>query len=257
MNLKKVTVVAKYTFLETIKSKLLLNIVFLACALAFISYIASSLTYGAPEKIALDVGLGLTSIATKVIAIFYGVGIIQQEIETRTIYLVLSRPVRKVEYFFGRLSGLSLMLLLNVFLVGGFALISYLFLGGMLTTLMLWTLFFTFFEALLLLLLVVICALFCSKVLAILLSITFYVAGYIAQDLLTSNTFVREGFFQPLLKLATLVLPNFSRLNLKDFLLYEQTLPQGYISSSTWYAIIFIIAFLIIGSILINKKSLD
>ncbi len=257
MNFKKISIVAKYTFLETVKSKLLLNIVFMAVAIALVSYIASALTYGTPDKIALDVGLGLTSIGVKVIAIFYGVGIIQHEIDTRTIYLVLSRPLRKVEYFLGRLSGLGLMLFLNVLLVGAFALIAYLFLGGQLSVLMVWTLLFTFLEALILLLLVVICALFSSKVLAILLSISCYVAGYIAHDLLLLNTFAQEGYFKPLLKLVTLVLPDFSRLNLKDYLLYEQTVPQGYLTSAGVYGSLFIIAFLIIGSILINKKSLD
>ena len=96
--MKKIIIVARYTFSEAVKSKILLNIIFLGIAFLLSSYIASELTFGTPEKTSLDIGLGLTSIAIKIIAIFYGVNIIQSEIENRSIYLVLSRPITKVQY---------------------------------------------------------------------------------------------------------------------------------------------------------------
>lgn len=256
MNAKKVFVIAHYTFLETVKSKLLLGVVFLALALCFVSYIASALTYGSPEKVALDVGLGLTSLAAKVIAIFYGVGIIQHEIENRTIYLILSRPVTKVQYLFGRLFGMGMMLMLNVVILGVFSLVAYLLMGGSIDSLMLWTLLFTFFESLLLLLLVVVFSLFSSKVLAILLAISSYVAGFSAHTLIESQQLSSE-FLKNTLKIISFILPDFSRLNLKDYLLYQQELPIEFFVNSTLHSLFFMLSLLFIGSILMRTKSLD
>lgn len=255
--MKKIFIVAQYTFSEAIKSKLLLNVVFIGCALLLSSYVASELAYGSPEKIALDIGLGLTSIAVKFIAVFYGVNIIQNEIENRSIYLILSRPITKIQYFLGRTLGMSSLLFLNVIILGPFSIALFLIMGGSLDALMAWTLLFTFFESLLLLLVVVVCSLFCSKVLAILLGVTSYVAGYVSTSLLESNEFAKETFFKEVLKFVNVALPNFSRLNLSDHLLYVQEIQLSTLLATLGHSICFIIALLVAGSALMRAKSLD
>lgn len=255
--MKKIAVVAKYTFIEALKSKLLLNVVFLGLALGCISYVAAELTYGEAQKISLDIGLGLISLALKVIAVFYGVGIIQHEIETRSIYLVLSRPIRKSAYLIGRLLGMSVMLLLNVMILGPFAILMYVVLGGDIQSLMIWTLVFSFLESLLLLLIVVVCSLFCSKVLAILLSISAYVAGYVSSSLLESNRFADTFVFRMILKTVDTVLPNFSRLNLKDYVLYQQSIDPSVLWGNLLYTALFMIVFVAIGSFIIEQKNFD
>lgn len=255
--MRKIVVVAKYTFIEALKSKLLLNVIFLGLALGFISYVASELTYGEAQKISLDIGLGLISIALKIIAIFYGVGIIQHEIETRSIYLVLSRPIRKSYYLIGRLLGMSLMLLLNVLILGPFAILMYVLLGGEVQSLMIWALVFSFLESLLLLLIVVVCSLFCSKVLAILLSISAYVAGYVSGSLLESNRFADTFVFRTILKIIDTTLPNFNRLNLKDYVLYQQTIDSTILWSNLLYTGAFVVIFVLIGSFIIEQKNID
>lgn len=255
--MKKIFLIGKYTFLEAIKSRLLLNVLFLGVGLLITSYIASELTYGVPEKISLDMGLGLISLTSKVIALFYGVGILQNEIENRTIYLIISRPVSKIQYFLGRISGMSLILLLNIILLGPFSLGLFYFLGGKITSLMVWTLFFTFVESFLLLLIVVVCSLFCSKVLSILFGISSYILGYVTSSLLSSNPFAKEGLFNVVLKISSFILPNFSRLNLKDYVMYEQELDANILFSSLVHAGFYATALLILGSLLMKSKSLD
>lgn len=255
--MNKVLIVARYTFSEAVKSKILLNIVFLGLAFLLSSYVASELTYGTPEKTSLDIGLGLTSIAVKIIALFYGVNIVQSEIETRSIYLVLSRPITKVQYFLGRLMGMSAILFVNVFLLGAISISLYYILGGTIDSLMLWTIFFSFVESLLLLLIVVTCSLFSSKVLSVLLGISAYISGYVSTTLLESNQFVKTGWFNFILKFLNTSLPNFSRLNLKDFIIYEQNIDSSTLFATLGHASLFIVIYLILGSFLMKNKSLD
>lgn len=255
--MKKLIVVAKYTFYEAIKSRLLANVIFLGAAIILSSFVASELTYGRPEKVAIDIGLGLTSIALKVIAIFYGVGIIQQEIESRSIYLVLSRPISRTEYFLGRFVGMALLLLVNIIALGPFSLLSFSMLGGSVDTVMLWTLVFMYLESVLLLLVVVVLSLISSKVIAILVAISIYVSGYVTEALLESNSFAQKGLINALLKAGSMILPNFSRFNLKDLVIYEAILPIDYALKTLVYAGIYTVALIGIGSFLINKKNLD
>ena len=255
--MKKILIVARYTFSEAVKSKILLNIIFIGLAFLVSSYVASEITFGAPEKTSLDIGLGLTSIAVKIIALFYGVSIIQNEIETRSIYLVLSRPISKIEYFLGRVLGMSAILFVNVFLLGVISISLYLILDGNMSILIFWTIFFSFIESLLLLLIVVVCSLFSSKVLSILLGISTYICGYVAPTLLESNQFVTTGWFKSILKLVNTILPNFSRLNLKDFILYEQNISTNVLLASIGHAFLFIVIYLVLGSLLMKNKSLD
>src|SRR5690606_19869137 len=253
----KLLVVAKYTFYEAVKSRLLVNVLFLGAAIILSSFIASELTYGNPEKVALDIGLGLTSIVLKVISVCYGVGIIQQEIENRSIYLVLSRPISRSEYFLGRIIGMSLLLLVNLLALGPFSIMSFSVLGGDIDSLMIWTLFFMYLESVMLLLVVVVLSLFCSKVVSILVSISIYIAGYVTESLLSSTTFAQEGLINSLLKLSQAVLPNFSRLNLKDLVLYETGLSTEYTLSTTVFSLVYMIGLVGIGSVLIGKKNLE
>lgn len=255
--MKKILIVARYTFSEAVKSKILLNIIFLGLAFLLSSYVASELTYGTPEKTSLDIGLGLTSIAVKIIALFYGVSIIQSEIETRSIYLVLSRPISKVQYFLGRILGMSTILFVNVLILGLISISLYCFLGGQIDSLMYWTIFFSFVESLILLLIVVTCSLFSSKVLSVLLGISAYISGYVASTLLESNQFVKSGWFNVVLEFLNSTLPNFSRLNLKDFILYQQNISIDVLMATLGHALLFIIIYLVLGSFLMKNKSLD
>lgn len=253
----KILIVARYTFNEAVKSKILLNIIFLGLAFLLSSYVASELTYGSPEKSSLDIGMGLTSLAVKIIAIFYGVSILQNEIDNRSIYLVLSRPISKVEYFLGRTLGMSSILLINVFLLGALSLVLYVALGGTIDRLMFWSLFFSFIESLLLLLIVLICSLFSSKVLSVLLGISSYVCGYASVTLLESNQFASKGIISSLLSLMQYILPNFSRLNLKDYLIYKQSIPTEVLIYTLLHATLFVFIYISIGSFLMKNKSLD
>ncbi len=255
--MKKVLIVAQYTFGEAVKSKVLLNVIFLGLAFLLTSYIASELTYGIPEKTSLDIGLGLASIAVKIIALFYGVNIIQSEIETRSIYLVLSRPISKVQYFLGRILGMSLILFINVVLLGSISISLYYILGGDVSPLMFWSILFSFIESLILLLIVVTCSLFSSKVLSILLGISAYISGYISSALLESNHFASTGLFSIALKSLSTILPNFSRLNLKDFILYEQNISSSVLIATLGHSFLFCLIYLVLGSLLMKRKSLD
>jgi len=105
--MKNILTIAKFTFIEVYRSKIMLGVVFLALGMLIMTMVASAFAYGAPDKVALDFAIGMMSVANLLIAIFLGVTLISKEIESRTLYMVLSRPISRFAFLLGKIFGLS------------------------------------------------------------------------------------------------------------------------------------------------------
>ena len=128
--IQKITTISYYTAKEIIKSKILLNTLIIGVGLFIATYVAYNFTYGAPDRVALDFGLGTLSLSTVGIALFIGAGILSNEIDSRTVYLVISRPVSRSSFLLGKLIGLFIVLALNVLILSTITLSLYFFIGG-------------------------------------------------------------------------------------------------------------------------------
>jgi Cu-processing system permease protein len=106
--------VAINVFKESVRDKVLYNLVVFAVLLISISFLLGQLAAGQDIKIIKD--LGLASIATfgLLIAVFIGIGLVWKEVEKRSIYSLLSKPLRRSQFVLGKYAGLVLTLLVNV-----------------------------------------------------------------------------------------------------------------------------------------------
>jgi ABC-2 type transport system permease protein len=144
LSAKKMNIVAKNTFIELYKSKILLNVLFLGAALLLVTFVAYQFTYGEPERIALDFGLSTLSLSSVGIALFLGVSLISKELESRTVYMVISRPVKRTEFILGKIIGFLSILVLNIMILALLTLSVFLFSGGSYDGLITWTIFLYF-----------------------------------------------------------------------------------------------------------------
>src|SRR6478752_3328825 len=78
------------------------------------SYLIGQLTAGQDVKIIKDLGLASISIFGLLIAVFIGIGLVWKEMEKRSIYTLLSKPVRRGEFVVGKYIGLILTLFINL-----------------------------------------------------------------------------------------------------------------------------------------------
>lgn len=117
--LLRMTAVARVTFWEIIREKVLYNIVIFTVLLLGMGVLASRLTSGHPERIVLDFGVSAVSIASMMIALFGGATLLPREFERRTLYVALSKPVTRPQFVFGKFVGLALVSALNVMLLCG------------------------------------------------------------------------------------------------------------------------------------------
>jgi ABC-type transport system involved in multi-copper enzyme maturation permease subunit len=249
--------VARYTFVELYKSKILINVALLSFALLFFTYIASEFSYGNSVKIALDFGQGLAGLSAVAIAIFMGVNLITKEIENRTVYMVLSRPINRGAFLFGRLLGMSALLIINVLIVLFFSYTLYFFLGGKFDDLLVWSTIFTCLEALIVLQVVVLFSLITNQILSVINTITVFVLGHAigaAQDIKFVSA---RPMLSKFIDVYSYVFPDFSRINIKDFLIYNKTLEFDYLFGALSYGVTYLMVILLLSVLIFKNKNLD
>jgi ABC-type transport system involved in multi-copper enzyme maturation permease subunit len=253
----KTLTIAYYTFKELFKSKVLYGVFFIGLAILISVYIASEFTYGASIRVAIDVGLGLLSLSSLGIALFLGVGLISKEIESRTVYIIVSRPVSRFQFISGKILGLMAILFLNILILTSMIVASTYLLDAKFEGLLLWSVFFTFIESFLLLLIVVFFSLITNNIMSAIYSIVLLLVGHIIVDT-QEIVFVKMlPALGQVLKFYHYVLPGFYKLNIKDFVIYKQSLPAEYLLGSAAYGATYSAFVFCLIIFLFNRKNLD
>lgn len=253
----KIFIVSKYTFKEIFKSKILINVFFIGLALMVLTYVATEFTYGVPHRVALDVGLGTLSLSALTISLFLGVTLLSKEIDSRTVYMIISRPVPRYAFILGKLLGLMGIQSINVLILGSFTFVATLLMGGEITPLFFWCILFTFLESLMLLLLVVLASLFTNNIISVIIAVVFLVLGHAIHDTQQLLFVKTNPILETILSFYHFILPAFYKLNLKDFILYNKTLEPTYLFMNFTYGILYS-GFLLSSIVFVfNRKNLD
>ena len=122
---------AANVFRESVRDKVLYNLVFFAVLLIVASYLIGQLTAGQDIKIIKDLGLAATSVFGLFIAVFIGIGLVSKEVERRSIYALLAKPIDRWQLVVGKYAGLALTLAVNIAVMAAaqYAVLGYMRLG--------------------------------------------------------------------------------------------------------------------------------
>src|SRR3989304_5741098 len=112
--LRKIGYVALNTYRETVRDKVLYNLVLFALLMIGSSYVLGAISVYQEIKVIKDLGLASISIFGMVIAIFIGIGLVSKEIDKRTLYGILPKPISRSQFLLGKYFGLCLTLLVNL-----------------------------------------------------------------------------------------------------------------------------------------------
>jgi ABC-type transport system involved in multi-copper enzyme maturation permease subunit len=112
--MRSALLVARHVFKDSVRDKVLYAIVAFAILLMATSYLIGQLTAGQDVKIIKDLGLAAMSLFGLFIAIFIGIGLVAREIERRSIYALLAKPVGRPAFVVGKYLGLVATLFVNL-----------------------------------------------------------------------------------------------------------------------------------------------
>src|SRR5260370_39078039 len=117
--MSRVGVVALNTFREAVRDRVLYNLVFFALVMIAASILVGQVSIGIEEMVIVTLGLSAISVIGLLIAVFIGVGLVSKEMDKRTLYELLAKPVRRWEFLLGKFGGLGLTLAVNTAAMAG------------------------------------------------------------------------------------------------------------------------------------------
>jgi Cu-processing system permease protein len=112
--MRAIVVIAGGVFRDSIRDRIAYNLVFFAVLLIAASVLLAQLTAGQDVKIIKDLGLAASSAIGVLISIFFGIGLVTKEVERRSVYSLLSKPVTRSQFIVGKYLGLVITLLINL-----------------------------------------------------------------------------------------------------------------------------------------------
>lgn len=254
--MSRVTAIAFHTYRETVRDKVLYNLVLFALLMIGSSYVLGQISIYQESKIIKDLGLASISIFGMVIAIFIGIGLVYKEIDKRTLYALLPKPVSRVQFLLGKYFGLCFTLFVNVSImsVGLFALLFAM--SGEVEPRLLQAIFLIYVQLALLTALAMLFSTFTTPVLSGIFTGFFYVAGHFATDLKNFDALVGHSWASSLTGAVYYLIPNFRNFDVKAQVVAGTSVSAAQFLLATAYGVAYTALLLILASVVFSRRNL-
>ncbi|MEJ2110039.1 MAG: ABC transporter permease [Acidobacteriota bacterium] len=217
--MSRILVIARNTFRENIRDKVLYNLILFALIMILSSLLIGQLSLGNEVKIILDLGLASISIFGMLIAVFLGIGLVYKEIDKRTIFALLAKPVHRYEFILGKYLGLLYTLFVNVIVMAIGLELAILYHGtvswdGLLRLVP--AVFLIFLSLALVTAIALLFSTFSTPALSALFTFFLWVIGHFSRDLLRFSEISESGFVKWICSIAYYVIPNLTIFKIVD-----------------------------------------
>jgi ABC-type transport system involved in multi-copper enzyme maturation permease subunit len=249
--------IAANTFRETIRNKILYAILAFALLVIGMTNFLADLSFGELTRIIADVGLASIHLFGVVIAVFIGITLVSQEVERKTIYLILSKPVPRWEFIVGKALGLSLTLALITFVMAAvlFSVHAGYRHGGKAETGIFIASAGIYMELVLLTCLASLFSTFTTPVLSAMFTLSMFLIGHVTRDLL----FFGGQSPSPVVRTTTqgiyYLLPNLEYFNWKNDVVYGQVRSLAPLLPAVGYMFAYCAAVLAVACLLFARKD--
>ena len=251
--------IAFNTFREAVRERVLYNLVFFALLMVSSALLFGGISIGVERLFLINLGLTSISLFGVLIAIFLGIGLVFKEIEKRTLYTMLSRPVRRWEFIVGKFFGLAGTLVVNTFFmaVGFYAVLFYLARSFSATdAYLLVALYFIVLQFLMVTALALLFSTFSSPVLSAVFAFALFIAGSFAEDLRAFAAMSDVATTRWLTTAAAYLVPNFSALNVISSVAHGQPVAGALVLGNTLYALFYAGAVLFASILIFEYRNL-
>jgi len=248
--------IALNTFKEAIRNRLYFLFIFFALFFLFSSRILSLLTVGDDIKVMKDIGLATLSLFQSLIALFIGADLIFKEMEKKTIYNILSKPVGRCEFLLGKYLGVAITLFVNILFMG-FVFITYLLLNkGKFEIAFLIALFLIYIESLIISSFSILFSTFSTPILSFVFTFFIYIIGHVSFGLWTLIERVKRPFEKYLTLAIYYILPNLENFNLRNEIVNVGSIPEVFVIRAIFYGILYGSAIFFLSLFIFQKRDL-
>jgi ABC-type transport system involved in multi-copper enzyme maturation permease subunit len=212
--LTRIAAIAHNTFREAIRHRILYLLLAFAVAMISFSHILSLLTVGSEEKIIRDFGLASIDVFGVLTAVFVGVNLVSREIERRTVFTLLAKPLHRFEFVLGKYAGLALTLLVNTAVMAAWFFLV-LAIKGMFDPRLIAAVAMLYAQFLLITAVAILFSCLSTPLLASVLTLSLYVVGHLLWSLKLLEARLVSEAGRALCRALYLLLPNLGNFDIK------------------------------------------
>jgi ABC-type transport system involved in multi-copper enzyme maturation permease subunit len=257
--MRNVPTVAANTFREAVRDRVLYNLVFFALLMIGAAILVGQVSIGIERDVIISLGLSAISVVGIFIAVFLGVALVSKEMDKRTLYSLLAKPVKRWEFLLGKFVGLVMTLTVNT---AAMAAGLYIALWSINRAWQPSDIYILMAVYLILLKLAIIVALallfscFTTPFLAILFTAGMYLAGLLAGDLRTVHGVELDPSTLKWMRGISYLLPNFENFNVMGAVVHGRSLPVALVWQATLYALLYTAIVLTGAAIVFSRRNL-
>jgi len=257
--MKRIGVVALNTFREAVRDRVLYNLVFFALVMMAASVIVGQISIGIEKMVIVTLGLSAVSVIGLLISVFIGVGLVSKEMDKRTLYALLAKPVRRWEFLLGKFGGLLLTLAVNTAAMGVGLFLALLYLRQTVErsdVTVFVAVYFIWLKLALVVALALLFSCFTTPLLAILFTVGIYIAGLYVQELRDLPKEVMSPTLAAFTKWFSYLLPNFENYNIMAMAAHDRFVPGLFILHNTLYTILYCTVVLTVAVLVFSRRNL-
>ena len=266
--MRAISWVAVNVFKESVRDRVPYNLAIFAVLLISSSYLLGQLTAGQDVKIIKDLGLAATAVFGLFIAIFIGIGLVSKEVERRSIYSLLSKPISRPQFIIGKYAGLVLTLAVNVAVMTAalYVVLAYLTYTEQpeiraawdapgVDARMLQAIALIFVQLMIVTAVALFFSTFSTPLLSAALTFGIFIAGHFNADLKNFDRIVESRAAVWLARGVYHVLPDFSAFDVKTEVVHGLRVPAGYLAGTTAYGLLYIGTLLVLSVVIFSRRD--
>ncbi|MDD5309922.1 MAG: ABC transporter permease [Deltaproteobacteria bacterium] len=260
--MRKILAIATNTFKEAIRDRILYGFLFFAVTLILFSLVLGQLSFNEEIRCTVDVGMAGISFFSVLMSVFLGITLLHKEIEKRTLYPVLSKPVSRPAYLTGKFLGLVLTMAVEFALMVGVFLAVLAIQGGSPTAGLAAALVLCFVEIVLVIAMALFFTSFSSPFLSGLFCLGLFVAGRNADMMSQLGKKDTLAWLKPTFDAVGAVIPNFNLFYPSGKMvegswatIHDQFVTSGYMASTILYGLAYAAALLLVAIILFRRRD--
>ncbi len=246
--------IARNTFREAIRDRILYGLLAFALLMIASSAAFASLSIGQQERFTKDLGLAAISVISVLMSTFLGISLVSKEVDRRTIYTILSKPVRRWEVVLGKYAGLAATVGVNVLVMGaGLAL---------LTALMGWwgdsvaaAVLLILVEALVLTAIATLFSTFTTPTLAAIFTLGLFVVGHLTVALRAVTARAESVSVRLLGEALFRILPNLEAFNVKGRVAVGDPVGALEVAVAAGYGLLYATAVLVVAALVFERRE--
>ena len=256
--ISRLSAITLNTFREAVRDRVLYNLIIFALLLVASAPLFSQISIAIERLVLVNLGLSSISLFGVIIAVFIGIGLVSKEIEKKTLYTILSRPVRRWEFVVGKYIGLMVTLVVNAALMTLGFYIALLLTERKLTggdSRLLVAIYFIILEFLIVTAITLLFSSFSTPIFSAIFAFAVFVIGTFGEDL-RNFAAVAQGPTKWVTTGAAYLLPNFSALNVISQVAHDQPISGSLILFNTVYALLYSAAVIAAAVLIFEHRNL-